>query len=116
MSVPFPLSSSRFIDCDLCVLFLGSNKRLDFVSFLVPFSLSLTWYLYQGSFFSNHCQRFLICYYVQSNCFFSIILHIHISKASSLFISSFPVAHVCDPYSMTLHSIGFYHLFLLIPV
>src|SRR6218665_1230471 len=32
--------------------------------------------------------------------FFFILLHIHISKASSLFISFFLVAHVCDPYSM----------------
>src|SRR6218665_139939 len=46
---------------------------------------------------------------------FSILLHIHISKASSLFISSFLIANVCDPYSMTLHSIGFCHPFLLIP-
>ena len=47
----------------------------------------------------------------------SILLHIHISKASSIFIglSSFLVVHVCDPYSIALHSIDSYHPFLLIP-
>ena len=43
---------------------------------------------------------------------FFILLHIHISKASSLFISSFLVAHVCDSYHMTLHSFSFFTRFV----
>src|SRR6218665_3789894 len=34
---------------------------------------------------------------------FSILLQVHISKASSLFISSFLSVHVCAPYSTPLH-------------
>src|SRR6218665_1967997 len=34
---------------------------------------------------------------------FSILLQVHISKASSLFISSFLIVHVSAPYSTTLH-------------
>src|SRR6218665_3224985 len=34
---------------------------------------------------------------------FSILLQVHISKASSLFISSLLIVHVSAPYSTTLH-------------
>src|SRR6218665_3843099 len=34
---------------------------------------------------------------------FSILLQVHISKASSRFISSFLIVHVSAPYSTTLH-------------
>src|SRR6218665_3209022 len=36
---------------------------------------------------------------------FSILRHIHISKASNLLISSFLIVHVSDPYNTTLHII-----------
>src|SRR6218665_578095 len=86
----------------LC-LFLGS---ISFVSFLVSVS---------GLFLLQSLPALLnlLC---SVQLIFSILLHIHMSKASSLFIYSFLVAHVCDPYSMTPHSIGFYHPFLRIPV
>ena len=48
----------------------------------------------------------LLLYSIQLN--LSILFCIHISKAyNCLFISSFLVAHVCDSYNMTFHSIGF---------
>src|SRR6218665_1676397 len=45
-------------------------------------------------------SSFVIC---SVQLIFSILLHIHFSKASSLFISSFLMDRVSDPYSTTLH-------------
>src|SRR6218665_1950843 len=86
--------------------FLGS---ISFVSFLVSVS---------GPFLLQSLPtllNLLVCSVLLN---IPILLQIHFSEASSTFISSFLVAHVglCDPYSMTLHSIDFYHPLLLIPV
>src|SRR6218665_830689 len=48
----------------------------------------------------SNTSSFMLCS-VQLN--FSILLQINISKASSLFISSFFKVHVFEPYSTTLH-------------
>jgi len=44
----------------------------------------------------------------------TILLHIHISKASSHLVSSCPIVDVPDPYSTTLHINAFIIRFLLI--
>src|SRR6218665_1596641 len=87
----------------LC-LFLGS---ISFVFFLVSVS---------GLFLLQSLPALLNLLLCSVQLMFSILLNIHISNVSSLFISFFLVAHVCDPYSTTLHSIGFYHPFFPIPV
>ena|SRR6218665_480661 len=60
---------------------------------------SFSYCVYQGSFFSNHCQHFFVC---SVQLIFSIILYDCTSKASGLsFVSSFSriTIHVSDPYS-----------------
>src|SRR6218665_614914 len=66
------------------------------------FPLSLSYFIYQSSVVSNHCQYFLISdLLVQLS--FSTLPHIHILKASGLLylLSSYSMS---DPYSGTLHS------------
>src|SRR6218665_3212645 len=60
---------------------------------------SFSYCVYQGSFFSNHCQHFFVC---SVQLIFSIILYDCTSKASGLsFVASFTriAVHVSDPYS-----------------
>src|SRR6218665_560046 len=71
-----------------------------------PLLLSGFYCAYEGSFFSNRFQHlyFFINFVLSSvQLTFSILLQVHISKASSLFISSFLMVHVSEPYSITLH-------------
>src|SRR5678816_1708108 len=48
-----------------------------------------------------YTSSFVIC---SVQLIFSNLLHVHISKASSRFISAFLIVHVSDPYSTTLHT------------
>src|SRR6218665_2713239 len=48
----------------------------------------------------SNISSFVLCSIQQT---FSMLLQVHISKASSLFISSFLIVHVSAPYSTTLH-------------
>src|SRR6218665_1555187 len=48
----------------------------------------------------SNISSFVLCSVQQT---FSILLQVHISKASGLFISSFLIVHVSAPYSTTLH-------------
>src|SRR6218665_1943714 len=121
MLAQFPLSpffpsgapvTSYLIFCIKTVKCKTKNSSLYVLSIsFVSFHLSLSSCLYQGSFLSNHSQHFLVSIQLTFPFFY-----VHISKASSLFLSSLLLSHVCDPCSMTLHSTGFYHPFLLISV
>src|SRR6218665_3713225 len=63
-----------------------------------PFPLSLSYCIYQGSFFFfNNCQYFLI-FNLTSPTDFSTLPHIHISKASGLFIAFFLIVHTAGHY------------------
>src|SRR6218665_912328 len=79
-------------------------------------SISFVSFLVSGLFLLKSLQALLNLLVCSVQLIFSILLHIHIAKASSSFISTYLVAHVCGPYRKTLHSIGFYRPFLLIPV
>src|SRR6218665_297556 len=70
-------------------------------------SLSLYYFVYHGSFFSNHCHHYFICYMFRQAC---NICYMFIRsspcphfKAMQSFYILFSYVHVSDPHSTTLH-------------
>src|SRR6218665_3952822 len=106
--LPPSSSPASFVLVFLLIFFLAFSLRLPFLTVILLLdcvrSTSFVWFYcaYEGSFLTNRFQYFFICL-MFCPADFLILLQVHISKASSLFISSFLVVQESAPYSTTVH-------------
>src|SRR6218665_146643 len=107
--LPPSSSPASFVLVFLLIFFLAFSLRLPFLTVILLLewvrSTSFVWFSFGrirdlSSPIVSNISSVVLCS-VQLT--FSILLQVHISKASSLFISSFLIVHVSAPYSTTLH-------------
>src|SRR6218665_1381810 len=107
--LPPSSSPASFVLVFLLIFFLAFSLRLPFLTVIHPLRVCpihffcLVFIVRMRDLSSpivSNISSFVLCS-VQLT--FSILLQVHISKASSLFISSFLIVHVSAPYSTTLH-------------